>query len=1606
MRKKSIKLLSAFLSFVMALSAFATMPITTCAAEATQSTEKVNTYETVSSTLAPGVTQTINYAYRDDGKYVKYYVAVADLSNPNVGLHATYGGAQCTTPGVTKMTEQVAAMTELHTNPDDTANYIENYAIVAGVNGDGYNTTTGAPSGAHVMNGVSGFGIVKSANSPWFALFADGTAACGRSNTDWDAAVTTHGAVKEAIGGFQLLMKDGKVYEPGTGANQGGSTYWRPGFNYPCSFLGVTYDNKVVLLNCDGNNAGGSAGFDYDYTLEVAQELGLKDLLCLDGGGSATYLSRPEGENDVVVLSNPSDGAERAVANGLVIYTTTPPSDVFDRANLETDDTLYTPYSEIKVRASGVSPAGTPAEIPADVEWTLSDDSFGTICDGVFTSNGTLGTVELQMCYQGTIVGKVEVQIVNPTSVSFVHDTMVVPFGKSNAVDIEAFYHDVAYDVTLPITIKASDFTFSFSDEDAGKMNGFELIAPNDGSVNVVTLTADYNHSELDSFSIKVSYGKASEVVWDFENGDVSNWLGLDQALAWAEQEGLVDKSPLTSAHGNSIKEDTKDTFYMYGGNAPTTNTAYTFLATAENGQVKNGKYALGLTLDETTYNQYGNWEYNILFNVEGQTVLRDVANGLNATTLGMWVYLPEDLIGTRYTGDQAGFAMQFQLYGGSSADEVSAFGGHFILQDTGKNLYSATGDATEVGRWVYMTADISSKDYVSLTNPQNNIWREPCFIRFYFKRLEANKYTFYFDDFTLDYSSAVEDRDAPIISAPKYSVLDSLKDFSTVCSLNNVLFSATINEFAAGNASGLDYSSAKIYVDGVALDNVTASGSTITSEEVFLTSGIHEVIFEIADNMGTITRNVEILTIAGNNPIWIDGHNDSGALAEYDSIYYMDLKVADASAISTIVTEISLNHANTWELPYLTVADGFTIDYEFVELTNSVKLTITKNADCALAGEQILVSVPVRTWSWPDNTYDVSEKAGLVKDKVTAETMSKAGGRPFAPIDFEVEYGMVNYVYGNYDGYIGAFYDYFTTETKIQDETYAWHLTHTITSLTDVPATCTENGYTGRTYCTVCKSVVDWGTIEPATGHNYKITDGVLKCGCGKLFNGVYTDGKTYVDGVVVADGWDNDSYWLDGEMLTGIRIIDGYYYDFGKDGVCAGQTKFTGLFYDESVSAWRYAKLGELIGGWIKIGDYWHYFNTTTKVAVTGVKYWGPVFTFDETGMTKGAWYKTSEGVRFYYGPDYYMARNNNQATFIEIDGKTYNFDKSGYITTGIHALYDDWAYMTRGEMRVWEFDENGVLIGQITQKGVIDNKRGGLYLVEDDGFVHGGSASGHLTRYNEDYYFVLYSGKLLTNASRWIGESQTNGLLPADTYYFGEDGKLFTGIKEGSDGILYYYKDGKVAIGLYNSELVEIDGAVYLVKWSGKVAVDESRYVSNSLSNGLLPANTYYFGEDGKLFTGIKEGYDDILYYYKDGKVATGLYNSELVEINDAVYLVKWSGKVAANETRFVSNSKANGLVMAGTYSFGADGKMDVPFTGVKVGDDDILYYYKDDKLGAEIYNSELVEIDGSIYLVKWSGKVATNETRFVHASKTNGLVVAGTYTFDGNGKLVTE
>ena len=97
--------------------------------------------------------------------------------------------------------------------------------------------------------------------------------------------------------------------------------------------------------------------------------------------------------------------------------------------------------------------------------------------------------------------------------------------------------------------------------------------------------------------------------------------------------------------------------------------------------------------------------------------------------------------------------------------------------------------------------------------------------------------------------------------------------------------------------------------------------------------------------------------------------------------------------------------------------------------------------------------------------------------------------------------------------------------------------------------------------------------------------------------------------------------------------------------------------------------------------------------------------------------------------------------------------------------------------------------------------------------------------------------------------------------------------------------------------------------------------TRLVSAKWTNGLMPEGIYTFDAEGKMVmpepkNGLVDGY-----YYVDG-VPT---HAGLVLIDGDYYYIDRTCQPVKNVTRLVSAKWTNGLLPAGTYTFGADGKM---------------------------------------------------------------------------------
>ena len=1344
------------------------------------------------STLASGVTQNIYTVYDKIGKQVKMFAATIDMSVDTVKLFTSYQNMDNTAYGMSKLTEQVAAFDKKATAGDP---YYHG-TVVAGINASYYNMTTGKPSGVFVMNGNDVTGGEKSA---YFAVLKDGTVKIGNA----DEYESDKGNIQEALGIYKMLVYNNEIVLSDADKTDAKK--------YPRQTIGITEDNKVILLSADGNQEPVSAGLTLMEQAQVMLDLGCKWAGHLDGGGSMTYGSKPEGEDSFKIVNKPSDGSERSISNGLIVVSTAVASKTFDHVSYDVETEYATPGTPVAVSVSGVSTTGHAAEIPADITYNVVNGAYE---NGVLTATA-VGDVVLTATYNGKEVGSVTVHAVVPEKLDFNSSEMTVPFGKTVTLALTATY------VLNEVKIKASDIQFTLDNNGIGTIDGFEFTAGN-GSVTASKITATVVGTTISATST-IKLGKGSEVIFDFEDGDTSMFK-----LEYSEYNYVLPEGKV-------------------------------YPVTAATGKVHSGNGAMALDIN------YGN-SLESGYMMTALAYLGKEQKFENATKLGMWIYISDEDVSTwiRYT--------VFPLVLNDKGEYVCASAS--ITNTLCDGVASTTGFVNQYQEpgWHYLSIDLSAYKGLDLLGDYYIVQfyisdRDGKAYDYWYNQHKSynGRYVMYVDDITVDYSDAVDDREAPVFGDVTYAT-GSMSDAAV---LNGQTVSENVLSFGVkvadntkkNNFTGLNIATAKAYIDGVETA-CTYKDGVMSLSDVTLADGMHHVKFSICDNQGnyaSVIRTINVQANSGKSTVKVVAHDPTLDKILLGSVWYADIVATDIEKVQSVTVDIDLNNMSKWELDHMTVAAGFTAEYSIQDDENIATITITRTGKNTQVGEAALASLPIRTWELKMGyTYESGTKKGQ-----SAYTYAQFKSmKEFWPIDIsmEIDRGIVSFIDGTTDTFSGEGPQVDTEMYKMAkdmistDEGKAYYNSwngghiHTAHAVADKAATCTEAGYTGRTYCEVCKSVVDWGTTVPATGHSYAFVAGVLKCtGCDTLFNGIWTDGKTYVDGVVIADGWNGDYYYVDGKKVTGIYAVDGVYYNFGDDG--KNQGKYTGLVQIEG--KWYYSKIGALTGGWVQIGENWHYFRAYTKTAVTG-KYTvnGVTYQFDETGMTNGAWHTDGKGTRYYYGPSYYVARNPGYMTLHEIGGKTYNFGNDGYLTYGVQVLRDSTSF----KKYVFDFGNDGVLVREIREQGLF-TAPDGIYYINENGYVRMGTG---LIKIDDAYYYVCYSGKLKQSGNQTITEEYANGLNFVGVYYFDENCKMVVPAeKDHTTGIVwdeannrYVYKvDGKIQ---KNAGLIKIEDAYYYVCYSGKLKQSGNQTITEEYANGLLPAGTYYFGEDGKMVT----------------------------------------------------------------------------------------------------------------------------------------------------------
>lgn len=766
MKKAFPKLTAAFLSVLMLVSMLPAFSASAAVAGGKFENAELDIVTDKASTLANGVTQNAYTVYDKKGDQVKMYVTTADMNVDTVKLYASYKDMNPKSFGMSKLTEQVASFNAKVTAGDG---YYQGTAV-AGINASYYNMTTGQPMGIFVMNGVVGNASDNQAG--YFAVMKDGSVKIGVKG---DYA-KDKGNIQEAIGIYTMLIVDGEICS-GLDASQ----------KYPRQTIGITADNKVILMTADGNQAPSTIGLTVQEQAQVMLDLGCVWAGHLDGGGSATYACKPEGSDKFVITNSPSDGSERSVSNGFIIASTEAASYTFDHAVFNVKDEYVTPGTSTEVSIiSGVSSTGNPADVPEGITYEVTN---GTYADGIFTAGNDAKDAIITAMYNGKAAGSATVHVVIPDEIKFNSSQITVPYNKTVGIGLVATYG------LNKVTMKPEDVNITLSDATVGTVDGFNFTAGAEGvAATESNITAELVFNGSVTASSKIKLGKSSEVLFDFEDGKTSNFK-------------------LTNSNYNYYLPNSKVS-----------------VADSTTGKVHSGNYALALNIDYSNSLETGYQMIALQMPLASKTLN-------NAKRVGMWIYIPDENVSlwSRWKVEADGKTATGQDMDG--------------IVDVGKTGYVYT---FEESGWHYLSIDVSTYKRVVLRGVAKIIEfyisdRDGTQYGYYFKdqnNMNGN-FTFYVDDITVDYSDAVEDREAPVFSELNYGTA-AMSDAiaiakNSVPTINNniVDFAAKVAENTAkDNATGLNISTAKAYVDGNEVACTYAGGSISINDSVVLADG------------------------------------------------------------------------------------------------------------------------------------------------------------------------------------------------------------------------------------------------------------------------------------------------------------------------------------------------------------------------------------------------------------------------------------------------------------------------------------------------------------------------------------------------------------------------------------------------------------------------------------------------------------------------------------------------------------------------------------------------------------------------------------------------
>lgn len=178
--------------------------------------------------------------------------------------------------------------------------------IIAAINGDTFNSSSGEPTGVYYLNGIGLKTTIPTAGGTFFSIYSDKSIVIGGKDAAGVLRPIDNTKIKYAIGSRQWLVDKGVKVNNTDGAFDARTA------------IGYTADKVVYAVIADGGQVNFSNGLSLANLSDVMVAFGVRDAVNLDGGISSTAVIRDSsGAAKWNLLNRPTSLNGRNVANSL-----------------------------------------------------------------------------------------------------------------------------------------------------------------------------------------------------------------------------------------------------------------------------------------------------------------------------------------------------------------------------------------------------------------------------------------------------------------------------------------------------------------------------------------------------------------------------------------------------------------------------------------------------------------------------------------------------------------------------------------------------------------------------------------------------------------------------------------------------------------------------------------------------------------------------------------------------------------------------------------------------------------------------------------------------------------------------------------------------------------------------------------------------------------------------------------------------------------------------------------------------------------------------------------------------------------------------------------